>query len=108
MKRVYKCVTSFVGNKFFFNRAYGVFCMAPGESSCLALEGSEYVWQRGLSCGRPKLILVSRFVATKKRRNKNLHFFFHPTALKRIKHGIEYGEYMFNSFQINRTKNKKC
>ena len=29
----------------FFNR-YGIFWMAPGESSCP--ENSEYVWQRGV------------------------------------------------------------
>ena len=51
----------------FFNR-YGLFLMVPGKSSCP--EGSEYVWQRGgrgclrPSYGRPKLTLVSTFVAS--------------------------------------------
>ena len=53
---------------------YGIFWVIPGESSCP--DGSEYVWQRGVGDGWPKLILVSRFVAMQIRCYEKITLFY--------------------------------
>ena len=60
-------------------------------------------------CGRPKLTLVSRFVAMQIRcyEKLTLFFIFGPIALKRIEHGVSILDSMFYLFPSDRTKNEK-